>query len=288
VDAAKTGDRIRVSKGSWCGATIDKRVKLEGEGKAIIVGCAAPTLQGTLRIGFFLPDQRASGTQISDFVFDGSGIGNSNTSPLAFAIFARNADDVVVSSNEVDGTVQAVTNTGGSGWIVEHNHVCALSAFTCDGYCGGGSAIVFQQRATTLPRAVGNSAEHNHISGKIPDGLDEFSMSGIVIYGQDGASASFNHLAIPANPSAAGQGVGITVSDRCCADPVPFLTSIGSVITHNDGRASQIAVQVTLDATGGTGNSEGATIAHNKGVLDIDGKITTARRRLQTLSTLFE
>jgi hypothetical protein len=113
-------------------------------------------------------------------------------------------------------------------------------------------------------------------------------MSGVVIYGQDGATASFNHLAIPTNSLATGQGVGITVSDRCCGETVPFLTSINSVITHNDGRDSQIAVQVELDANGGTGNTTGAFIAHNKGVLDINGVITTARQRLRRTTTLFQ
>ena len=278
VDAAQPGDRVKVGPGSWCGARVDKRVRLEGRGLPTIVGCPAPTLDaGPLRVGFLL-GAGASGTEVRGFVFDGRGVSNHDTAPLAFAVFARGADDVVVEHDVVLGSVQAVTNSGGGGWQVDGNAVLALTAFTCDGFCGGGSAIVFQQRAVGAARAVGNSAEHNFISGAIPDGLDEFSMAGVVIYGQDGATASHNLLVIPKNRGARGEGVGILVSDRCCGEPTPFDTSIDSVIYGNDGRASQIAVRVTRDASGGTGNSQGAFIAANKGVLDIDGKVSHGLR----------
>jgi hypothetical protein len=283
VDAAQPGDRVRVAPGRWCGATLSKHVRLEGGGLAVISGCPAPTLDGgPLRIGFLL-GAGASGSHIRGFLFDGLGVSNDHTDPLAFAVFARGADDVVVEENVVLGTAQAITNTGGSGWNVEHDTILGLTAFTCDGFCGGGSGIVFQQRATATPRAMGNSAEHDFVSGSIPDGLDEFDMAGIVIYGQDGATASHNVLAIPRNPAAQGEGEGIEVSDRCCGDATPFDTSINSVIFANDGRASQIAVRVTLDASGGTGNSQGAFIAGNRGVLDIDGQITFHWLRIQPL-----
>lgn len=280
VDAAEPGDRIRVGPGSWCGATVAKPVRLEGHGKPTIVGCAAPTLDGgPLRVGFLL-SAGASGAQVRGFVFDGRGVSNHNTDPLAFAVFARGADDVVIEHDVVMGSVQALTNTGGGGWQVDHNDIVDLTAFTCDGFCGGGSAIVFQQRVANAARAVGNSAEHNSISGAVPDGLDEFDLAGVVLFGQDGATASHNRLAIPENPDAAGQGVGILVSDRCCGESQPFRTSINSVLFANDGRASQIAVRVTRDADDGTGNTEGAFIAANKGVLDINGTVTRGLRGL--------
>jgi hypothetical protein len=280
VNAAQPGDRVRVGPGRWCGATISKPVRLDGCGLAVIAGCAAPTLDALpLRVGFFL-SAGASGTQVRGFVFDGFGVSNSNTAPLAFGVFSRGADDVAVEANVVFGTVQAVTNTGGSGWNVDRNAVFALTAFTCDGFCGGGSAIVFQQRNVAAPRAIGNGAAHDFIAGAIPDGLDEFAMAGVVLYGQDGATVAHNLLAIPHNPKAQGDGEGIEVSDRCCGDPTPFDTSIDYILFRNDGRASQIAVRVTLDASGGTGNSQGAFIAKNRGVLDIDGQITVGLRRI--------
>ncbi len=279
VQAAHAGDRIRVGPGRWCGATVGKRVRLEGWGLPTIVGCPAPTLDGfPLRVGFLM-SARASGSQVRGFVFDGRGVSNGNTAPLAFAVFARGADDVVIAGNVIVGTAQALTNTGGSGWQVDDNAIFGLTALTCDGFCGGGDAIVFQQRVPKAKRAVGNSAERNFVSGAIPDGLEEFDMTGVVLFGQEGATAAFNLLAIPHTPRAAAEGVGVLVSDRCCGEPTPFDTSEDSVIFGNDGRRSDVAVRVTLDASGDTGNSVGAFIAANRGVLDIDGTITVGARR---------
>ena len=290
VNAAAPGDRVRVGPGSWCGASVDKRVRLEGRRAPRIVGCAAPTLDGgPLRVGFLL-SAAASGSEVRGFVFDGRDVGNANTAPLAFALFARGADDVVVAGNLVAGTVQAMTNSGGSGWQVDWNAVVGLTAFTCDGFCGGGDAIVFQQRAPGAARAVGNSAEHNVITGRIPDGLDEFDLDGVVLFGQEAATASFNLVAIPKNARAAGQGIGVFVSDRCCGDPTPFDTSIDSVIFGNDGRRSEVAVRVERDAAGGTGNSAGAFIAANRGVVDVDGNVTVgpSRRTAAVRHRLFQ
>jgi pectin methylesterase-like acyl-CoA thioesterase len=41
VDAAQAGDRVRVSPGYYCGATLNKPVLLQGVGKPRIVGCAS-------------------------------------------------------------------------------------------------------------------------------------------------------------------------------------------------------------------------------------------------------
>ena len=55
VDAADAGDVIDVSPGRHCGATIDRPVRLDGNGRAVIVGCAdGPALAGGVRAGFRL------------------------------------------------------------------------------------------------------------------------------------------------------------------------------------------------------------------------------------------
>jgi hypothetical protein len=273
VNAASAGDEISVRAGSWCGATITKRVKLVGRSAAVtIVGCAAPVLFDVLRVGFFLPDGTASGTVVRNFNFNGLGVSNQNFDPLALAVFGRQADDVVIAHNRVAGTVQAFTNTGGSGWSVSHNVVRGLTAFTCGdgGRCGGGDAIVFQQRDVTQPRATRNLAVRNDIQGRIPDGLDEFSMVGVLALGQDGAVALANKLAIPANPDAEGDGQGVVVSDHCCGLEVPFHTSINSIVVANDGRQSEFAVVIERELDGGTGNSQGALVLANLGVVLIN------------------
>ena len=76
VDAASSGDQIRVGPGEWCGATITKTLDLFGEG-ATIIGCASNPALGPFRIGFFFPGTSdASGTTIRHFVFDGEGVSN--------------------------------------------------------------------------------------------------------------------------------------------------------------------------------------------------------------------
>ena len=50
VDAADAGDVIDVGPGRHCGATIDRPVRLDGNGRAVIVGCAeGPALGSGVR-----------------------------------------------------------------------------------------------------------------------------------------------------------------------------------------------------------------------------------------------
>lgn len=287
VDAASSGDKIRVGPGEWCGATIDIRVDLFGEGGATIIGCDSnPALASVLRIGFFLPDGSASGTTIRHFVFDGQGVSNANFDPLSFAVFARDADNVIVEQNRILETVQGITNTSGSDWTVSHNVIEDLTLFACDnGFCGGGVAIVFQERSTSGPRQMDNSATFNVITGVIPDNFDVFSMAGIFIAGQDGTVAKNNRIAIPDNPTSDALGLAILVSDVCCANDI-FLTSKNSVIVKNDGRESEFSVVIDLDNGGGTGNSEGTTLRGNFGINDINGTSTDVKNRsIMTLVT---
>lgn len=290
VNAAASGDQIRVGPGAWCGAEVAKSVDLVGEGGATIVGCASPNLFGLLRIGFFLPSAAASGTTIRHFTFDGRGVSNANLDPLAFAVFARDADAVIVEQNDILGTIQAITNTRGNGWTVSHNQILGLSVLTCDGFCGGGDGIVFQERNSngSLPsqRGLDNSATFNVITGAIPDGLDEFSMVGIVVIGQDGVVVKNNRISIPANPSALGTGIGIEVSDQCCGAGAVGLTCINSVIVNNDGRGSELAVVISPDAASGPGNLQGATLRGNFGVNEINATTSTVKNR--SIKTLEE
>lgn len=288
VNAAAPGDQVRVGPGQWCGATINKRLDLLGEGGATIVGCSAPApaLFSLLRIGFFLPNSGASGTTVRHFVFDGRGISNGNLSPLSFAVFARDASNVVVGQNRVLGTIQAITNTRGSGWTVSYNVIEGLTALTCEGFCGGGDGIVFQARPFGAPRGTDNTVIFNVITGAVPDTLNEFSMTGIFVLGQDGTVIKNNRIAIPDNPLAAGAGIGILVTDVCCGLAGGFLTSINSTIVNNDGRASEFAVVIDRDAGGGTGNSVGTILRGNFGVNDINGSSSTVKNR--SIKTLEE
>lgn len=290
VDSASAGDVIRVGPGDWCGATIDKTLDIFGEGGATIMGCPspAPELAGVLRIGFFLPNADASGTTIRHFVFDGQGTSNADLAPLSFAVFARDASNVIVEQNTILGTIQAITNTNGSGWTVNHNNIEDFSVLACDGaFCGGGVGIVFQDRRTDGPRQTDNTAMFNDISGVIPDDFDVFSMAGILVLGaQDGSIIQKNRIAIPDNPTSLAEGQAIVVTDVCCGLPTPFSTAINTIIVKNDGRDSEFAVVVTLDSGGGTGNTVGMRLRGNFGVNDINAAITEVSNR--SIKTLVE
>ena len=275
VDAASDGDRIVVGGGQFCGATITKRVSLVGKHGATIIGCDAP-VTGAYRIGFFLPDTRASGSRIRGFRFDGRGVSNANLTPLGAGILARSADDVSVVDNDFDGTFQPVTNTDGSGWTVLFNRIEHLTALTCDGGCAGGDGIVFQQRLVLDRRPRGNVAAFNHVQGDIPDGLNEFSMTGVFVLGQSRARVVGNDFKIPHNPAADAQGVGVLVTDHCCAAVVAS-TSVKTDVLFNDGRSSELVLRVDPDAQGGDGNLEGARIFGNRGKVDLPPGATPIR-----------
>ncbi|HVP61700.1 MAG TPA: hypothetical protein VMT11_14145 [Myxococcaceae bacterium] len=267
VDAASNGVRIEVGRGRFCGATVTKRLELKGKDGATIIGCEAP-VTGTYRVGFFLPDARASGTRIRGFRFDGRGVSNADLTPLGAGILARSADDVTVMDNDFEGTFQAVTNTDGSGWTVLFNRVEHLTALTCDGGCAGGDAIVFQQRLVLDRRPTGNVAAFNNVQGDIPDGLNEFSLTGVFVLGQERSWVAGNVFRIPHNPAAAAQGVGVLVSDHCCA-AVVVSTSVKTDVLFNDGRRSELVLRVDADAQGGAGNLQGARIFGNRGQVDL-------------------
>ncbi len=279
VDAASDGDRIEVGRGRFCGATLTRRVELRGRQGTTIIGCDAP-VAGAYRVGFLLPDARASGTSIRGFRFDGRGVSNANLSPLGAGILARSADGVSVADNHFDGTFQAVTNTDGSRWSVLFNRIEHLTALTCDGGCAGGDAIVFQQRLVLDRRPEGNLAAFNQVQGDIPAGLDEFSMTGVFVLGQERARVAANLFVIPHNPAATAQGVGVLVSDHCCANVV-VSTSVKTDVLFNDGRQSELVLRVDPDSGGGAGNLEGAHIFGNRGQVDLP----TAAARSVAVST---
>ena len=274
VAKASDGDLIRVAAGRWCGATIDREVHLVGAAGAIIEGCAAPSDFGGLRIGFLLVVDRASGTSISGFVFDGEGVSTADLDPLGLAILGRDAHGVIVAGNEIDGTVQAITNSGGDGWLILGNRVRDLSIFGCldpSGRCGGGDGIVIEQRDRAGDRAAHNAIVLNDVEGAIPDGLSLVGMTAIFVLGQDHPLVAGNRVAIPHNAAAPATSIGVQVTDVCCGDPQAYLTTTHAVIVGDDGRASDVAVELDPDASGGCGNSDTAIVEHDRGVVIVCG-----------------
>jgi hypothetical protein len=277
VDAADPGDVIDVGPGAHCGATIDRPVDLQGHGRATIVGCAdGPVLSNGVRAGFRLPGadglSGASGTHIEGFTFDGRGVSATNLDPLAVAIIATFANDVRVERNRVLGTVQGITNTGGDRWVIAHNVIDGLGVFDCTGaLCGGGDGIVIQL-STAAPenRPQRNLVAGNVIDGAIPDGFGAFSMVGVFVFAADGTVVTRNRVSIPDNPNADAAGEGVLVDNSCCGQPAITPGARGTVVTFNDGRGSELGVEI-----GGTGgeNTGGLVLFGNLGPVLVEGAL---------------
>jgi hypothetical protein len=292
IDAARDGDRIRVSRGDYCGAIVTKRVTLEGHGQPRIIGCdGGPTVTTGTRVGFFLPGERgsnpASGTNIRGFVFEGRGVSNANLAPLSFGIFARFADDVVVSHNRFFGTVQAITNTAGDRWRIQHNHISELTVLDCTRLCTGGSGIVLGPSTGSLAapggsgapanRAEDNLIVGNRISGMAPDGFSAFSMAGILVLSADYTTLLSNRLRMRDNPAADAVGQGILVTNTCCGLASGFLPgSRHTTLAFNDARKSELAIVV--EGSGGT-NTEALFLHRNRGEIIVEGEQIQALRR---------
>jgi nitrous oxidase accessory protein NosD len=292
VDGAAPGDEIRVARGSYCGATIDKPLTLIADAGVTIVGCAdGPILFGELRAGFVLPGaagtSAASGTRITGFVFDGRGVSETNLDPLALGVFARFASDVQVTGNLFLGTVEAINNTAGDRWLIARNRIEGLTLFDCTGsLCAGGDGITIGIArgdvaapggdAAAVNRPEGNVVVANDVEGTIPDGFDVFDMAGIFVFAADGTLVERNRLVIPENPAAGAQGYGILVDDVCCGNATPIVPGArNTVLLFNDGRRSQLAVQV--EGTGGA-NTQGLVLFGDLGVIEVEGNQLPVRR----------
>lgn len=290
VDAADAGDVIDVGPGQYCGATLAAPLTLRGHGGATIIGCAdGPVISGDLRVGFYLPGadgaSAASGTRIAGFVFDGRGISEGNLDPLALGVFARFANDVHVQDNVFLGTVQAVTNTAGDGWVIAGNRISDLGVFDCTGaLCAGGDGIVVQiardgVAAAGGPGAAVNRPERNvvvgnDVSGTIPNGFGTFSLAGIFVMSADGTVVTRNQVSIPDNPNAEADGDGVLVTDVCCGEPALTPGARNTVVTFNDGRDSQFGVVV--EGTGGE-NTAGLVLFGNTGPVMVEGTLVSDR-----------
>jgi len=277
VDAAKDGDEIRVSPGAYCGATIDKRVDLVGIGYPRIIGCSDGPALGVLRVGFFMPGPNAknpaSGTKISGFVFDGRGVASANLSPLSFGIFARFARDIEISHNHFEGTAQAITNTGGDRWRIEHNRIHDLTVLDCTGPCTGGDGIVIQLARDEVAAPGGDGAAinrpednlvlENTIEGSPPDGFSAFSMVGILVFAADHTTVLKNRLLLRDNAAATAVSQGILLTNTCCGTGTSYLPGArNTILAFNDGRKSEVAIVV--EGSDGA-NTQGLFLFRNRG-----------------------
>jgi hypothetical protein len=228
----------------------------------------------------------ASGTTISGLTFDGDGVSNDNLEPLAFGVYARFADEVVVSGNRFLGTVQAITNTAGRGWTITRNVVSGLGAFDdCQRHCGGGSAIVVQDagEGIALPggslnprnRPAANTVADNQVEVTARPGFDLFALTGVIVIGADRTVVFGNRLTVPGAaepgdriPDDGVTGIGVLVdNERAGQAAASTPGSRQTTVEENDGRGSQRAVVVA----GKTGvNTEALILERNHGTVTLE------------------
>jgi hypothetical protein len=284
VDAASAGDEIKVDKGKYCGATINKRLTLTSvkKGGATIIGCAgSPMFFPPLRVGFLLAGATgtglASGTKIAGFVFDGKGISNGNLSPLAFGIYSRFNHDVTVVDDRFTGTVQAITNTAGDNWAISNNVIEDLTVFACPGFCGGGDGIVIQIASDAIGASGGatnqqnrpeaNAVVDNDIQGKAPTGFDDFAMDGVLIFAADGTAVVRNKTKlVPGVNGTSPLGVGILVTNTCCDNAIEYApgSRYTAIVLNQDHGQFGVVVEGSSGA-----NTQGLVLFGNTGAQQI-------------------
>ena len=183
-----------------------------------------------------------------------------------------------------EGTIQAITNTAGDGWLIAHNRIEGLTLFDCTGtLCAGGDGIVIQLARDAIaapggPGAAVNRPEHNvvlgnQVSGAIPDAFDVFSMAGIFVLAADDTLVERNDVDIPDNANADATGDGILVSNVCCGEPELTPGARHTVVIFNEGRDSQFGVVV--EGTGGA-NTGGLVLFGNSGPVMVEGNLVAS------------
>ncbi len=164
-DAVQDGDTILVKKGNHAGAFLTKSVEIKGQGGAVISG--GPVHSSGLVQGFRLL-AGSDGTVISQLTFT-----------VDLAIMNGSAvDDVTVEHCAFYNTIQAVSNWGGSGWLITQNVIQDLRTRN-----GGGIGVLVAERSGGVVQD--NIVSHNTITGTLQVWEDDgggYDGSGIVLY----------------------------------------------------------------------------------------------------------
>ena len=157
INAAGPGDTINVAAGTYAGAVVNEDLNIIGAaGGASVITSGVPYKIGSSLLTGFRLDAGADGAEIRNFTMNG----NYNTAgKFWFAVFARNADSVIVDSLALDDMVQGITNWGGSGWEITNNVI----GDTYPTY-GGGIAIHLGADPTNFPNCDNNLVQSNIIT----------------------------------------------------------------------------------------------------------------------------
>lgn len=165
VDAAGPGDIIMVGPGEYTGCKLYKPVTIKGTSETII--SSGPMHPVGLSQGFRL-FEGSEGSRFLNLVF---------TVDLVI-MNGGSVDDVTVSHCRFLNPIQAVSNWGGSNWVITHNEVTDLRTRS-----GGGIGILLGDRFGG--EVSGNLVAYNKVTGTLhvdPNDCGGYSGSGIVLY----------------------------------------------------------------------------------------------------------
>ena len=254
------GDRVLVGPGTFAGALVNKPVRIQGVGNAVIG--SGPLHPAGLVQGFRLA-AGADGTTISHLRF---------TVDLAI-ITATNSrvNGVAVHHNTIENAVQGISAWLGSGWLITQNDIVDLRS-----RCGGGIGILIgEYNAGTVS---GNEISHNRITGTLhvsPTDCGGYSATGIVVYadfrfGRAGAASitsNFivqNTVSLVSDAPAVVDVIGIELTEA--SDPDPSLHVIhGNGIGFNDLRGTVTQLAMTPPELDNPINAVSRNLGENRG-----------------------
>ena len=170
VDNADPGDTIFVISGSHTGAIVDKNVTIIGSSNPAVITSGVPYKDGSGLTTAFRLEDTADGAEIKNFIIECD-----EPAGFYFAVFSRAADDVTIDSLTISGSVQGITNYGGSNWQITNN---TLNSTLSAG--GGGIGIMLGTYPPTYTTCSGNLIEGNRIITDIP-GAVAFSTPAIAM-----------------------------------------------------------------------------------------------------------
>ena len=236
IATAPEGQTLHIRHKMICGFVVPKRVAIDGHGVQVVACPSAPSpiaSANDLKAGVLL-DAAASGSQLQGFVFQGKGASSGEVGALAFGVFSRGAEDVVITRNHFWGTVQAITTVGGKGWVITKNRIRDLEVFGCPGHCAGGVGIVLAHSPATVASSSGALVWKNRITAVEPPSGLLFSVTGILAWSTERASVLRNRVSLKGSPTR-----GIDVTRTAQAGMVIEAACGGARILENRARAEE-------------------------------------------------
>ena len=113
-------------------------------------------------------------------------------------------------------------------------------------------------------RPTDNTVAENVIEGRVPDGLDRFSMAGILVHGADRTVVTRNRVRLPGNPKSRGAGEGILLTARTASVDTAAPGPRESAVEENQVGAAGIGVLVE---NAGVAADEGLVLRDNEGLV---------------------